>query len=276
MNKTVICRIDLGKTRVAGYLIYYPETKEFLECTSLEVKRLIRNNELNGLMLEGDEIVLDKDFNQNLMIRSGVGRYRAMYEDDMPARIRMYAVTQMMVYGDYVELEVISNTCARLVMSSEHVAHLCKLGAVAGCKVDDKNNLLIHDSIPITEFDTGEECNEENAGDYNTDTDGDPCTDGVDQDINSDTHSEMDLCTNIDKPSEPEGIDIFDEYMEAEEEPKEEPKDYSNLFDAVEGMPETNGMESVEAEDNASEDAENDLEENVSKPKFSLFGKKNK
>ena len=65
--KTVICRLDLGYTRVAGYTLYDDVTEEFHETTPREVKELIRKNQVNGLKLvDGGIVLMKKGFNQEI------------------------------------------------------------------------------------------------------------------------------------------------------------------------------------------------------------------
>ena len=58
--KTVICRLDLGYTRIAGYLLYDSITQEFVETTPREVKELIKKDMVNGLKLLNNQIELDE------------------------------------------------------------------------------------------------------------------------------------------------------------------------------------------------------------------------
>ena len=78
MKKTVVCQMALGRTRVSGYTLYNPDSLAFEEFTPLEVKRLIRTEGVNGLVLtKAGEIELDEEgFNQrNLPVKSGVGKF---------------------------------------------------------------------------------------------------------------------------------------------------------------------------------------------------------
>lgn len=134
--KTVICRLDLGYTRIAGYTLYDDITEEFYETTPREVKELIRKEGINGLKLENNEIVLDEEgFNQkNLMIRSGVGKYRPLNSTDTLIN-RMYAVVDAVDYGGEIRYEVITNYCGRKLMTEEFIRTLNTLGNVAGIVV---------------------------------------------------------------------------------------------------------------------------------------------
>ena len=126
--KTVICRLDLGYTRVAGYTLYDDVTEEFHETTPREVKELIRKNQVNGLKLVDGGIVLDEEgFNQrNLMIKSAVGKYRPLYDTDSLVT-RMYAVLDVVDNGGELMYEVITNYCGRKLMTEEFVRTLSSI-----------------------------------------------------------------------------------------------------------------------------------------------------
>ena len=85
--KTVACRMDLGMTRVAGYILYDPASMEFQETTPREVERLVRKGQINGLTFGNTEdSQLVPDFEKwkvnNLKIKSGVGNYRNWNPND--------------------------------------------------------------------------------------------------------------------------------------------------------------------------------------------------
>ena len=44
--KTAVCRIDLGYTRIAGYVLYDSKSLEFEETTPREVEKLNRKNKI--------------------------------------------------------------------------------------------------------------------------------------------------------------------------------------------------------------------------------------
>ena len=166
--KTVICRLDLGYTRVAGYTLYDDVTEEFHETTPREVKELIRKNQVNGLKLVDGGIVLDEEgFNQrNLMIKSAVGKYRPLYDTDSLVT-RMYAVLDVVDNGGELMYEVITNYCGRKLMTEEFVRTLSSIGYVAGIKITDEKIILCNKKLsniekPIANDDKAEEYKEIN------------------------------------------------------------------------------------------------------------------
>lgn len=134
--KTVICRIDLGLTRIAGYTLYNEVTREFEETTPKEVKYLIKNKEVNGLYLNDDEIVLDTEsFNiNNLMIKSGVGKFRMLYDTNKIVNC-MYAVVRVIETDKCKLFEIISSKYGRVKIASERLRILIETAHVAGVKI---------------------------------------------------------------------------------------------------------------------------------------------
>jgi hypothetical protein len=136
--KTVISRIDLGLTWIAGYVLYDEDSREFQETTPKEVKALIIRGQVNGLKLINSNIELDTDgFTiQNLMIKSGVGKYRAL----LPMKNMMncmYAVVRVIDMDSGTLYETVSNKHARVKMTFDQLTTLMKVGYVAGVKLSD-------------------------------------------------------------------------------------------------------------------------------------------
>lgn len=133
--KTVICRIDLGMTRIAGYTLYDEKSREFQETTPKEVKNLIISEGVNGLRLIDEKIELDKDgFNMyNLMIKSAVGKFRTLYPNNSMIS-STYAVVRLIQINNGNLYEIISNKCARFKVTAERLKILMEVGCVAGVK----------------------------------------------------------------------------------------------------------------------------------------------
>ena len=136
--KTVICRLDLGYTRIAGYLLYDSLTQEFQETTPKDTKELVKKGEVNGLVLLNNEIELDeKGFKQkNLMIRTGVGKYRPLKDTDSLIN-RMYAVVDVVDCGGELKYEIITNYCGRKLVTEDFVKNIFHMGYIAGVDVID-------------------------------------------------------------------------------------------------------------------------------------------
>lgn len=135
--KTVANRLDLGKTRIAGFCLYCSESKDFIETTPNEVKTLINQGQVNGLKLVDGRIELDtENFNiHNLMIKSSVGRYRTLYADDCMVTC-MYAVVSMLEIDNNSQIfEIINNRCGRIWITSERLKMLIQMGNVAGVRL---------------------------------------------------------------------------------------------------------------------------------------------
>ena len=138
MKMTPVCRLDLGPTRVAGFTLFDPKSKEFRECTPKEVKQLILAGQVNGLKLCEDEIVLDRDgFNmRNLKIKSGVGNYRSMFPCEHGDG-KFYAVVRLIDTDGGRLFEVVDNKCARVKIDAGKLMMLAAFSSVAGVRVHD-------------------------------------------------------------------------------------------------------------------------------------------
>lgn len=135
-QKTVICRLDLGRTRIAGYVLFDDKTDEFQELTPKEVKVLIAEGRVNGLKLVGGEIKLDAEgFNQqNLMIKSAVGKFRSLYPSSNVLN-SMYAVVRYIICNKGQFYELISNKAARIIVTPERLRVLMEVTFVAGVRL---------------------------------------------------------------------------------------------------------------------------------------------
>lgn len=155
-KKTVISRIDLGKTRIVGYTVYDSYTKEFMELTPSETKHFINNGGIAGLMLdEQNEVQLDLQFNRNIMIKSGVGNYTPMNLLRFNLSIEnknmdtLYAVVKVVVTDTGREFELISNKCARFNVPESCISGINDIAEIAGIQVEKDKVKEIHESIPI-------------------------------------------------------------------------------------------------------------------------------
>ncbi|MFL0194331.1 hypothetical protein ACJDU8_01890 [Clostridium sp. WILCCON 0269] len=143
--KTVVSRIDLGMTRIAGYTLYDEMSHEFLEVTPKEVKALISCGQVNGLKLVNGEVELDREsFNMsNLMVKSGVGKFRTLFPSSSMANC-MYAVVRVIQTDNGNLYEIVSNKCARVTVAIEHLKMLMEIGYVAGVKMLDQKIEICH------------------------------------------------------------------------------------------------------------------------------------
>lgn len=136
--KTVVCRIDLGVTRTAGYTLYDEMSHEFLEMTPREIKDLVVSGDVNGLKLIKGRIELDREgFNMcNLMVKNGIGKYRTLFPNNTMANC-MYSVVKVINRNTCNLYEIISNKCARVTVTFEQLKMLMDIGCVAGVKMVD-------------------------------------------------------------------------------------------------------------------------------------------
>ena len=145
MRKTVVCQLALGMTRVSGYTLYDHESMAFEETTPRDVKALIRQGVVNGLVLDKENnIQLDEaGFNcKNLLVKSGVGNYRPMKPCSGLASRGTYALTKVADTDDGMVYEVVSHMCARIPVTEQKIRALYHLGCLYGCWIDEKTNMI--------------------------------------------------------------------------------------------------------------------------------------
>mgnify|MGYP004537258689 CR=1 FL=1 len=145
MRKTVVCQLALGMTRVSGYTLYDHESMAFEETTPRDVKALIRQGIVNGLVLDKENnIQLDEaGFNcKNLLVKSGVGNYRPMKPCSGLASKGTYALTKVADTDDGMVYEVVSHMCARIPVTEQKIRALYQLGCLYGCWIDENTNMI--------------------------------------------------------------------------------------------------------------------------------------
>ena len=172
MKKTVVCQMTLGRTRVSGYTLYNPDSLAFEEFTPLEVKRIIRTEGVNGLMLtKAGEIELDEEgFNQrNLPVKSGVGKFRLLREGIDTAATPYYALTKVADTPDGLVYELVNNISARLPVKEKLVRALYTLNRLSGCWINDATGMIRFadgvEFIDMTKEDTDKEDDSGTGGD---------------------------------------------------------------------------------------------------------------
>ncbi len=149
-TKTAINRIDLGYTRIAGWNLFDEITKEFQETTPKEVKDLINHGQVNGLKLNNGLIELDiEGFNmRNILVKSAVGKFRPLYPTTSMVNC-MYAVVRVIETDTGRQYEIISNKCARVKVTSEHLKIIMEIGYVAGVKMGTNGEIEICEGVSI-------------------------------------------------------------------------------------------------------------------------------
>lgn len=148
--KFVVCRIDLGITRIAGYTVYDETSKEFQEKTPKEVISLIKKNDLTGLKLFNGKIEIDKEeFRMsNIMIKSGIGKFRKLYESDKLINC-MYILVKVIYTDDNVVYEVVNNRCSRTKVSHEKLKMLMEMGEVAGAELLSNSKIKLCKGVTV-------------------------------------------------------------------------------------------------------------------------------
>lgn len=163
--KTIVCRIDLGYTRIAGYTLYDTDTMDFQETTPKEVWELVRVGKVNGLVLNTKEEIVPDLLGWNLgniKIKSGVGNYRN-YDDNTEKTGSVYSVVRVIDIDDVGRVyELISNKCARIIFTENQLIELSKLAWIGGVFVNEDteevqlcNNVKIENHTNRTFFELG-------------------------------------------------------------------------------------------------------------------------
>ena len=155
MAKTAVCKLMLGRTRDAGWLVYDSSTYAFNELTNSEVRRLILDEGINGLEISSrGEVVLDRRFylTRNMMARSGVGRYHLMVEDDTLDTDEIFLLTKVIRFPDGNNIyEVVNNKCARLPFKVETVKRLYAEGLLNGATEID-GEIIPCEGVEVEDF----------------------------------------------------------------------------------------------------------------------------
>lgn len=142
MARTVVARMDLGYTRIAGWVLYDSETKEFQEMTPKIVENNVKAHRVNGLVFdEAGELVPDREgWNLgNIKIRSGVGNYRD-FNTTEPKGETVYSVVRVLKLNADTEIyEVVNNRCARVFYTAKQLAALAEFNWVGGVRVDHES-----------------------------------------------------------------------------------------------------------------------------------------
>ncbi len=145
--KTIVCRLDLGLTRIAGYTLFDSETKEFQETTSRETERLVKAGCVNGVVFDKNGLLVPdaEGWNlPNMKIKSGVGKYRD-YDTEKSRGDTVYSVVavQASTTGEGKVYEVVNNRCARLKYKEKELRQLMESALVGGIRVDGNGEIAI-------------------------------------------------------------------------------------------------------------------------------------
>jgi hypothetical protein len=148
--KTVAGRLDLGFTRTEGYTLFDEASKEFQETTPKEVKNLINSGQVNGLRLVDGKIELDTEgFNiSNLMIKSGVSKFRPLYPTNSIINV-MHSVVRVIETDNGRIYETISNKYARVKINAERLKMLMEVGNVGGVRSGKNGKIEICKGVSI-------------------------------------------------------------------------------------------------------------------------------
>ena len=145
--------IYLGYTRNSGAVLFDSDTKEFLDSTPAEVRRLIDLGLVKGLKWrngdEGPEFIVDtEEFNQQNIPVKSANKFRPYLNDVPGAPINsMYTVVRVLDTDYRGRLyEVVSNKCARIKITEQNLRELSQLTNIAGVWITD-NEIKVCDGV---------------------------------------------------------------------------------------------------------------------------------
>ena len=146
--------IYLGYTRNSGAVLYNSSTREFLDVTPAEVRRLIDRGQVKGILWkngdDGPEFFCDKEgFNQqNIPVRTA-NKFRPYLNDVPGAPINsMYTVVRVLDTDYRGRLyEIVSNKCARVKVDENHLRELSKITNVAGVWITDGEDIRVCNDV---------------------------------------------------------------------------------------------------------------------------------
>lgn len=143
-NRSVfLCELCLGYTRLVGCLVYSPQTREFNEITTAAARRALERGDILGVKWKDGadgEFIPDEGFGMtNLLIKSGVGKYRPLYNDIPGEPVNsMYVVTRVLDTDYRGRLyEVVNQRCQRVKLEEEQLRKLAEITQVAGVRITD-------------------------------------------------------------------------------------------------------------------------------------------
>lgn len=154
MKRTVVARLDLGRTRIARYLLYSPNNEnDFEEVTPKETLRLVQEGMVNGLKIVEDELIPDVEgFNQlNIKIKSGVGRYRNMIETGKQSNTN-YSVVRKTLHDSEEVYHLITSKCGRFDCDAENLKMLFNFADVAGVRLNENGNIEVCDGVEVLDY----------------------------------------------------------------------------------------------------------------------------
>ncbi len=152
--KTIVCRLDLGFTRIAGYTLFDSETKEFQETTPRETEKLVKAKCVNGLVFDKNGLLVPdaEGWNlPNMKIKSGVGNYRD-YNPENARGDTIYNVVGLVETNEHGKVyEIINNRCARLMLTEDQLLHLADFAWVGGIYIANEN-VEIYDGVAVNKL----------------------------------------------------------------------------------------------------------------------------
>jgi len=139
MCKILINEVMLGK-RSVGFEFYSMETGEIIGMTEKQIKNMMKaENSVLGFLLDAEgQLILDKDFCQNIMCKSGISTLTPKVETDCIINLIFTVIGRK--ENDF---DVISSRFWRGTMTESKIRTLYEFGAVNGIRIDSKGKITL-------------------------------------------------------------------------------------------------------------------------------------
>ena len=148
MSKFVTSQLNMGK-RVMGYSVYVSESKDFIECSSKQVKDIFNSGDgIYGLKVDNGEIELDAaGFHMNnLMVKTGLGTYKPLKMDSELMVTTLYCLVRIIKGKTEISYELVSSKCGRIEVTEQKLKSMLEFTNVAGVYMDG-DKLVICDGV---------------------------------------------------------------------------------------------------------------------------------
>lgn len=148
-----VTRLDLGQTRLGiGWVLYEDEHGSFLETKPRDVKRLIKEKDVMGLKLseDGETIMVDTDFVQDLASKTGVGNYRYVIHGFNPGFMKEILII-VAKYNSYLGTfyEIVTPFYQRFIVSEKRMKAMMNNGddIIGGVYLDENGDIVLKQGV---------------------------------------------------------------------------------------------------------------------------------
>lgn len=148
-----VTRLDLGQTRLGiGWVLYEDEHNSFEETKPRDVKRLIKEKDVMGLKLseDGETIMVDTDFVQDLASKTGVGNYRYVIHGFNPNFMKEILIVVAKHDSDIGTFyEIVTPFYQRFIVSESRMKSIMNSGddIIGGVYLDENGDIVLKPGV---------------------------------------------------------------------------------------------------------------------------------